>query len=215
MLRCAKARYDWSRVLQSYKRLLKAFCKHFVSFCSMDIPQNTRNLIVLHNENGLSCRQISAMVNVPKSSVNNIILRHQSCGSSQATRVARCGRPRILTMRDERALARKSKGSPAATARQLRTKAGIDPNVSLRTIQRSLLHQGVHAIRPKKSPSLGKSKCLTRLRWCRKYSEYDLEQWKKVSNCHNLNKCTAHHFYCILISISCYRSYSQMRLTLM
>jgi transposase len=154
----------------------------------MDIPLATRNLIISHSQDGYSCREISTMVNVGKSAINNIIRRHSSTGSCLVNRVGRCGRSRSLSVRDERALGRESLREPAATSRQIRAKVGSAGHVSLRTIQRALLRQGHNAIRPKKSPSLTKAKRLARLRWCRAHSEWGVEKWEKVRWCRCINK---------------------------
>jgi transposase len=146
----------------------------------MDVPQNIRNLIVEHYNNGHSCRHIASMVNRPKSTVHNILKRHCQTGSSIATRFGNCGRKRILTDRDERRLATFSTINPRATARQLRALVGGNvANASLTTVKDALLRQGKRAQRPFKSPSLNGSQQRRRLQWCQQFSAWDEEHGKK------------------------------------
>lgn len=147
----------------------------------MDVQQAIRNLIVAHHRSGHSIRNIAKMVKIPKSTVGNIIRRFQITGSSQSTRIGRCGRPRKISERVERALLRASVKNPAATARQLRGHiGGLATCLSIRTVQRGLIRRGRSPMRPKKSPNLDKNKCRVRLQWCREHSDWTIEQWEKV-----------------------------------
>lgn len=148
---------------------------------AMDVPQDVRNLLVAHHEAGHSWRRIAEMVNMPKSTVSNILRRYRETGSAQAMRVGRCGRPRSLSERDERALARASTVNPKLTAREIRsTVGGRVAAVSVSTIKRALRRQGRYAHRPRKSPSLTTAQQKARLQWCRKHSGWEVEKWRKV-----------------------------------
>ena len=84
----------------------------------MDVPHNIRTLIVSHHNEGHSGRKIAQMVNLAPETVRNLIRRYRESGSIQASRVGRCGRPRMLSLRDERTLARASTVNPKLTARE-------------------------------------------------------------------------------------------------
>lgn len=148
----------------------------------MPVPQNICNLIIdLHNK-GLPVRAIGQRLNVPKSTVQNIIQRQITQGSTLTRYRGRCGRPRRLSKRDERALARASVTNPLATARQLQASIGGNvATVSLPTVKRALRRQGRISYRPRKSPSLNARQRLARLQWCRQYVNWTEEDWKKVS----------------------------------
>lgn len=146
----------------------------------MDVPHNIRTLIVSHHNEGHSGRKIAEMVNLAPETVRNIIRRYRESGSIQANRVGRCGRPRMLSLRDERTLARASTVNPKLTAREIRgTVGGTSAAASIRTVQRVLCRQGRNAIRPKKSPSLNQAQQKVRLRWCQTH-DWEEDRWRKV-----------------------------------
>jgi transposase len=140
--------------------------KHVFHSFEMDIPQNIRDKVVAHHAEGNSCRQIASMLQIPKSSVNNIVRRYSRCGFSNVIRIGRCGRPRKVSIRDERAIARQSVKNPLATARQIRGSVGGQVStLSISTVNRALKRQGRKAYRPSKSPSLNYSQRMVRLQW--------------------------------------------------
>jgi transposase len=145
----------------------------------MDAPLITRKLIVQHHQNGHSCRSIAAMVNIPKTNVIRFVRHFTDTGSIIAKRIGRCGRPRILSERDERALARVSVVNPKKTAQEIRTSVGSSASIS--TVKRALRRQGRLAFRPRKSPSLNAAQQRTRLKWCLQFQHWDEEKWRNVS----------------------------------
>jgi transposase len=147
----------------------------------MDVSREIRHILVAHHQAGHSWRRIALMMNMPKTTVRNILKQYTETGSVLATRVGRCGRPRSLSIRSERALARASVVNPKLTAREIRSSVGGEVALlSISTIQSALRHQGRNAYRPRKSPSLNAAQRNVRLQWCRKYSSWDVEQWIKV-----------------------------------
>jgi transposase len=147
----------------------------------MDVPPQIRNLIVCHLQAGHSCRSIAQMVAVPKSTVIRLVKRFKTTGNVQATRQGNCGRPPLLSQRDERLLARTSVVKPTLNARELRASVGGRVSyASISTVQRALRRQGRFSYRPKKSPSLNAAQRLTRLKWCKKHMNWDEERWRKV-----------------------------------
>jgi DNA-binding MarR family transcriptional regulator len=149
----------------------------------MDLPHNIRELIVGHHRAGKGSREIAKILSVSKSAVNNLVKRFKNFGSVSPTRIGNCGRPRLLSNRDERLVARASVINPTFNARDIRAHVGASiPQVSLRTIQRSLIRRGRLAYRPRKSPDLSPIKRAVRLRWCRKYQNFTDNQWRRVSH---------------------------------
>ena len=162
----------------------------------MDLPSNIRELIVAHHQAGKRSREIGQMLSVSKSVVNNILKRYRNTGSVDPTRVGKCGRPRLLSDRDERMLARASVANPTFNARDLRACVGGSvAQVSVNTIKRALRRKGRFAYRPSKSSDLIPVKRAGRLKWCRKYRHFTVDQWRKVrrfivflvSCIHNIN----------------------------
>ena len=147
----------------------------------MPVPQNICKLIVdFHNE-GHTVRALGLRFDLPKSTVQNIVQRYHKHGSTLLRYHGRCGRPRKLSTRDERVLARASVSNPMSTARQLRVSVGGNvASVSLPTVKRALKRQGRLAYRPSKSPSLNAHQRFVRLQWCKQYGHWTEEEWKKV-----------------------------------
>jgi len=147
----------------------------------MDVPQAIRELIMLLHGEGNSVRKIAAIIKRPKSTVSDIIQLYQKTGNVSSCRKGRCGRRRSLTTRDEKAVARASTINPTATAREIRSSVGGNTaSVSLCTIRRSLIRQGRLVYRPLKCPSLDAAKRSVRLKWCRQFAAWTVENWKKV-----------------------------------
>lgn len=148
----------------------------------MDLPQAIRQLIIDYHCDGVSCRRISEILKRPKSTVIDIVRKFKDTGSVEPMRVGRCGRLRMLSVRDDRAISRASVADPHLTAREIRTRVGGNAAVaSLSTVKRSLRRQGRSIYRPSKSPALNSAKRRTRLKWCKKYRDWDEGQWSQVS----------------------------------
>lgn len=167
----------------------------------MDVPTEIRNLIITYHQDGMSRRRIAELVHRPKSTVIDIVRHYNETGSIETLRSGRCGRPRLLSQRDERALARESVANPHLTAREIRSRVGgAAQNASISTVKRALRHQGRYSYRPRKSPSLNKAQRMTRLRWCKKYRVWDATKWRHVSQSVNpgahtsLTKCMFYIF---------------------
>ena len=148
----------------------------------MDVPHDVRQLIISHYEAGFSYRIIASMVNRPKSTVADIIQHVKNTQQVSSSRKGICGRPRMLSTRDERALGRAFISNPQATARELQGMVqGSTTEVSIDTIRRSLRRQGRICYRPKKAPCLSAANKRIRLRWCHHYVGWTTQQWENVS----------------------------------
>lgn len=143
----------------------------------MDTTPQIKRLVLQKHREGMSLRSISSDLHMPKSTVHDIIRRN----TTESHRIGRCGRRRILSVADERLLARCSSRDPRMTARQLQNEAGNTfLNVSLSTIQRSLNRSGLLAYRPVAAPSLSSQQRQTRLVWARKYIHWSPQDWCNV-----------------------------------
>jgi transposase len=148
----------------------------------MDTSFELRQLIITHHQGGVSCRRIAELLAKPKSTVIDIVQRFKRTGSIQPSRTGRCGRPRKLTDRDERALLRKSVSDPKLTAREIRSNVGSAVlGVSISTVKRCLRRRGRLSFRPVKSPSLNAAQRKVRLQWCKQFRDWDEEKWQQVS----------------------------------
>jgi transposase len=125
------------------------------------------------------------MVQRPKSTVGDIIRRHQQQGKVDLLRKGRCGRKPALEERDIRAICRTSLVNPQMTAREIQAEVGGRvSNVSIDTVKRTLRRYGRISYRPAACPLLSTTNKAVRLRWCREHSYWTTDQWRKVSyNC--------------------------------
>jgi len=148
----------------------------------MDVAENIRKVAVEHHRSGLSIRKIARNLNLPKSTIGNIIKRYSNTGEISSRRRGRCGRPNLLTVREERSVCRASTMNPQATARELQACVGGNVvRVSVDTIKRTLRKHGKLAYRPMKSPFLTPNQKAVRVQWCRQYQHWAAENWRKVS----------------------------------
>lgn len=134
----------------------------------------------LHNEN-LTIREISAAINVPKSTVSDIIKRFETTGKNSSNRVGKCGRKRSLSPRMERRIVRESEKNPQATARDIQQSVGGAATiVHINTVKRTLSRYGRRSYRPVKAPSLSSKQQKVRLEWARKHAHWTENEWSKV-----------------------------------
>ena len=118
----------------------------------MDIPENICNLVIEKMESGLTQRTIAAHLNIPQSTVSTVIQRFKRTGKATQDRVDKCGRNKLLSERDERAIRRESVKNPLSTAREIRDAVGGHvQQVSLSTVKRCLRREDRISYRPVKS----------------------------------------------------------------
>ena len=92
---------------------------------------------------------------------------------------ASIGRPRLLTGRDDRLIARKIRESTTDNAKAL-VRDIADLNVSAQTVRRSLKRQGFLATPKKKKPFLSKRHKKLRLEFAEAYQYWTISDWRKV-----------------------------------
>lgn len=102
------------------------------------MPESVGCLINKHYNEQCSYRQIARIVNRPKSTVADNVMRYQNTPEISSGRTGRCGRPRLLTQRDERTVRRASTSTPQATTHEIQTVVqGSAASVSVATKKRT------------------------------------------------------------------------------
>lgn len=148
----------------------------------MDTPYAKRELVILLYNQKVKQITISNHLNIPSSTVNDIIKRYKSTGNIEANRGSCGGHNRLLSIRNDRLIARECQKNPQLTARQLQATIGTSlPPVSLSTFKNSLRRSGKMAYRPLVSPRLSKKQMKIRLEWARQHQYWTVNQWKRVS----------------------------------
>jgi hypothetical protein len=147
----------------------------------MDTASNLRQLILYRHCSGDSQHVISRLLRIPRTTVRRIIHRQRDKGTVEPLRRGHCGRKRILGKRTEVLLARSSRINPRYSARQIQqVVGGPSLQVSVDTIKRTLIRQGLKTYRPVKAPLLNPVKKATRLDWGRRHVGLSLTYWRKV-----------------------------------
>ena len=120
---------------------------------------------------------MATLTGVSQSTVARLHRQHRdTLGSIQP------GRPRTLTERQERLIARSAASGSVLTAVEAQTslQASSLADVSVQTVRRALERSGLHArIRPKK-PLLRPRHRSQRLAFARKYQNWTVEDWRRV-----------------------------------
>lgn len=156
------------------------FCGHLTMKTRPNTPLPIRELILQHHSNGESVRTISAVLNVPKSTVNYIIKKFKS-GEPIGDK-PRSGRPRKTNVHHDKIIIRKSKLDPMLTAVDisLQMKEEYNLNINRISVSRRLRKAGLYARIAAKKPLISNRNRKNRLEFAKKYSSWSVEQWKKV-----------------------------------
>jgi len=144
-------------------------------------PRKRGQIKVLIENTYLTLTAIARKVGVSKQVVSKIkkALPHGSTGTP--TRKGKCGRKRISSSADDRALVRLSRKNRKMTSRRLCLEMNLSHvPMSTRTVRRRLLEAGLRAYRPRKKPKLTAAMTTKRLTWARQFERWTTEDWERV-----------------------------------
>ncbi|KAI1005874.1 hypothetical protein K3495_g2346 [Podosphaera aphanis] len=137
--------------------------------------QITSNTSLLND--GKSTREVPQIIRCCKTTVENyrkVIVTELP--------IQKSGRPRKLTSRDKRAIARSMVNGRSTTAvdmtRLINNERGV--KVSPETIRHALKQEGLKAFKKKKKPLLSKSHRRARLKWAFDHKDWTIDDWKRV-----------------------------------
>ena len=106
-------------------------------------------LLLIRKHTGLSIRNISEKLAIPKSHVGDIIKRAKDTGEPRTLQHGRCGRKRKTTPKDVKVMIRNGVKNPKKTSKDLqRDLALADVNVASTKVGRRLLEVGRTARTP-------------------------------------------------------------------
>jgi len=143
-----------------------------------DIPDAIRHLIVDKVNQGESQRKVSLQLNVCLSTVNEIVKRYRSTGSTDNR--CRSGRPKKTTERERRFLCQLSKKEPFMSPRQLLRDAELANQISLRSARRILSASGLVGRIAARKPLLNKKHIRQRNSFCKDYLQMTASAWGNV-----------------------------------
>lgn len=144
-----------------------------------ELSEDLRKLIVNRHRNGFGYRKISAALNIPLSTIGNIIRKWKFTFTT--ANVPRSGRPRKLDEGAVRWISRTVTKKPFTTRRELQKDLrDAGQNVSRMTITRALNSKGLYSRSPRKVPLLKKKHVKDRLNFAKTYENMPNSFWEKV-----------------------------------
>jgi len=129
---------------------------------------------------GMTCREISNIVGISKSSVQRALKRYEETGGFQDRR--HTGRPKKLNDRNIRMLKRivQNDGRYSARETTIRLNNTLNNPVSIRTVINYLQQCGYEYKTKRTKPFLSKNHQKVRLKWCLDYSNWTINQWSNI-----------------------------------
>jgi len=137
-----------------------------------------RSAILCLLETGKSQREVSRILNVAQSSVNYVWKKFLVTGD--ITDRPKSGRPAKATVKDRRLLCRISTIHPNLTAKEVHDESKLNLDVTVRTVRSYLRQSGLFGRIAAKKQLLNKVHIRKRILWCKQYSAFTEDDWKKV-----------------------------------
>ncbi|CAI9536211.1 unnamed protein product [Staurois parvus] len=147
---------------------------------SQELSDSKRGPVIGGHLGNKSIRDISWLLNIPRSTVSGIITKWKQLGTTATQPPS--GRPRHMTGRGQRMLKRTVRRShqlsAESIAKDLQTWCGLQ--MSPTTVRRELHGMGFHGRAAASKPSIAKcnAKCL--MLWCKAHRHWTVEQWRRV-----------------------------------
>jgi len=143
----------------------------------------TRGKIIAYHEDGKSVRAVSKIVNVPRSTVQDIIAIHRETG--HIFRRKGSDRPRKTTKRQDNVITRIAKQNPFTPSREISKNVCLEHNinVSYTTVQRRLHEVGLDGCVSRKKPFISDANIEKRLEFAIKHKSWTADDWKRVLWC--------------------------------
>ena len=145
-----------------------------------EIPLAMRRLIIKLRDEGKSLRQIGKIVDKPHSSVQRVIENFLNTGNLSVR--PRCGRPKKLSIREERNIIRKIKINPKLSASNIATElnATSAKRICPETVRNVLRNAGYHGRIARSKPYISKLNRKKRIEFAKIYLNKSPEFWNKV-----------------------------------
>lgn len=139
-----------------------------------------RNIIINNHKSGKSYSEIAQIIGRSKSSIQKVINRFQK--ENRIENKPRCGRPKKLSIREERKIASIIKNDPFKSAPKIATelKESIGKNISADTVRRSIIRAGYNARTARKKPYINERNRKKRIDFANEYKNKTNEFWNKV-----------------------------------
>jgi DNA-binding MarR family transcriptional regulator len=144
-------------------------------------PKIITSIEALLKHSNHSMREIGRQLRVSPATVSRIAKKLSTKTPLTSNRKGKCGRKRLISAHDSRAIVRLVKANRKASLSFLLgrcNEAGI--KISERTLRRHLVSTGFKARRPRKKPLLTPAMVRKRVNWAKKYRNWSVIDWDKV-----------------------------------
>ena len=147
---------------------------------SEELSDFQRGTVIGCHLSNKSVREISALLELPQSTVSAVIVKWKRLGATTAQ--PQSSRLHKLTERDRRVLKRVAQKNHLSTVETLTTEfqTASGSNVSPSTVCRELHEMGFHGRAAAHKPKITMRNGKHRLEWCKAHRHWTLEQWKHV-----------------------------------
>jgi transposase len=135
-----------------------------------------RAIIIGRAQAGQKPSQIGKELNIPRDTVKYTLQKDPIRNEAQS--IPRSGRPRKLSLRDERAILRILRKNPKITWRELLKESNL--NVSKSTYYRMLKRHNIKKWLAAKRPKLTDIHAEKRLQWALEHRDWSIDQWKAI-----------------------------------
>ena len=145
-----------------------------------EIDLDARKIIIKLHKEGKSFREIGKIVERTHSSVQRVVQNFNSSGSLSSK--PRSGRPRILTVREERSVLKMVKENPRISAAKIvgNVKNMFGKDIHKDTIRKHLKKSGYHGRVARRKPYISETNRKKRVAFAKEYINKPLEFWNRV-----------------------------------
>lgn len=139
-----------------------------------------RQIVIFNHTKGISIRQIGKTLNIPKSTVGDIIKRYQR--EDRIDSIKQKGQPEKLSVRDKRFLVRTVQSNPKISAPKLATMLYTRNKQSIcaKTVRKVLKDSGYNSRVARNKPYINKINCAKRLDFAKNYVHAGEMFWNDV-----------------------------------
>ena len=155
------------------------FCKE-MSRRSKEIAEDVKTIIMDHKNKGHSIKKIAKLVNIHKSTIQDVITRFPERGTHATAQ--RTGRPRKTTSADDRKICREVEKNRKLSANEIRNRLpeSVAQSISLQTIRNRIREKGLRGCTARRTPCVSKLNMKKRELWAKKYISQPKTFWNSV-----------------------------------
>ena len=126
-----------------------------------------------------SYTDISNCLKISRNTIAKCCTRMNNSVDQQRNRRESCGSSKITSERDERHIVRMCEANRFTTA--IKIQKQILPNISVRTVQRRLVENGLRTYKPARKPKLNKRLKKLRNEWARHHLHWTSDKWSRIA----------------------------------